>query len=224
MVSLDDIKILILQSEERIMSRLDDIASRVTNIEAQLTNVQTEQIRLGMDVSNVKDIIIKQQHQIESLEADKRLPNLIFSGIKETEMNNDGLTLRDDAMKIQFLCNEMLNNFEISCIDRCVRLGKPQEGHNRLLRVTFNDVKIRNQVLSYQKHLRDNDEVKELFGIVYVNPDHSFLMQKEQKRLRELAKEKRNSADPNDRIYIKSGKLYHNSNIIDQVNIANQLF
>ena len=62
-----DVKKLIEESEERIMAKLDGIVSSISSLESRLDKIQTQQVNLGLEVTHIKDVIVKQQEQIERL-------------------------------------------------------------------------------------------------------------------------------------------------------------
>lgn len=222
--ALSDVKFLITQSEERILSKLDTIVSSISALEKRFDAIQTEQIRLGLEITSVKDVIIKQQKQIETLEAEKRQMNLVFSNIPETNVNIDDVTLDDDLSKLKFLCSEINECFDVDDINSHFRIGPRKTGQKRLLLVKFDDTETRNKILFAQRAIRESEKCKAGFGLVFINKDSTPLIRKEEKRLREKLKTMRSSCEPADKIYIKSGKLYKNSNVVDEVSIANQLF
>ena len=223
-LTFDDVKTLISQSEERILSRLDTIMSSISVLEKQIDSVQSEQIRLGLEMSTVKDIIIKQQMQIEKLESDKRQMNLVFSNVPENAVEIDDQKLEEDIQKLEYLCEEIDGDFTTDLIDSHFRIGPYKNGQRRLLLVRFNNLKTRNRILFTQRAIRDNPNCRSSFGPVYVNKDSTVLVRKEEKRLREKLKDLKSSSDPGDKFFIKSGKLYRNSKIVDEISIANQIF
>lgn len=221
----DDLRQLILGLEAKIMSRLDSIEAKVSVIDSRLDRMQAEQIRLKNENDQIKDLVISQQRQIERMESTTRVCNAIFSGVPENSVGFDNETLTDDKSKVQALCIAAVeSNSGSAGIGSCVRIGDARKGHNRLLKVTFENVAYKRRVMTSQRRLRESDEVTAAFGKVYVNPDSSFLMRKEEKRLREKLKELKTTAHGSEDIYIRRGTLYRNSEVIDRVNIINQLF
>ena len=59
--------------------------------------------------------------------------------------------------------------------------------------------------------------------MVYIKNDQPPLTNKENNRLRAKARDIR-IANPNDTVKIDKGKLYHNDTLIDEFNLANQIF
>jgi hypothetical protein len=222
--TFESIKSLILESEARVMSKLTNIEAKISSIEARLDKVQMEQLNVSSEVDKLKDIILMQQKQIERMEINAREKVLIFSGVPESPVQMEGgSVLTDDVEKISYLCREICD-FDSSPIEKCFRIGKNQSQRNRLLRVKFDEVGIRNSVLRSQRALREDQSISEKFGKIYINPDRTDLSRKEDKRLREKMKEiKASSSNPSD-VFIRAGKLYVKSEIVDQSDIANQLF
>lgn len=72
--------------------------------------------------------------------------------------------------------------------------------------------------------MREDSHCAVSFGRVFVIKDSSPLMRKEEKRLREEMACAKQNFSPDSKIYIRSGKLYCNHEVIGQINVANQLF
>ena len=70
--SLEDIRGLILQSEGRVMAKLDDIVSRISCVESRLDVLQAEHIRVSSEVDRLKETVILQQKSIEKFESKMR--------------------------------------------------------------------------------------------------------------------------------------------------------
>lgn len=224
-LSLDDVKSLIFESEERIMSKLDNLCSSISTLESKFDSIKTEQIRLGLEVKGIKEVILRQQEQIERLESDRRQKNLVFSGVPEGPLIvDDDTTLKNDLDKLEFLCEKIVETFDVDDIASCYRIGQKKGNRPRLLHVKFDDVRTRNSILFRQRPLRSDVECLELFGQVFINKDSTTLVRREEKRLRDRMKEIKNQSDKNDKIFIRAGKLFKNSTLVDEINIANQLF
>ena len=225
-MSIDDVKLLISQSEERIMAKLDNIVTSISNLETRLDKIQAQQANLGLEVKHINEVIVKQQEQIERLEFENRKSNLIYSGIPEAEIEIGDLILQNDIDKVQYLCDEFVDGGPDLNVISCMRLGKPRNGGKgaaRLLQVKFSSETIIKDVLSSQRKIRSDDECNKAFGHVYIKRDSSPLVRKEEKRLRDKMKQLRVSAGTNDRVYLRSGKLFYNAEVVDKVSVANQL-
>jgi hypothetical protein len=223
-VSLEDVRDLISESQKKILSKLDNVFTAISTLEKRLDNIQAEQLRLGLEIGSVKDIIIKQQQQIEQIEAEKRVNNLVFSNIPEGDVKIDNLNLREDIDKVEFLCGLIDKSFDKKDISSSSRLGRQTNGHKRLLLVKFSDESARKRIFSSQKIMRTDEKCTHTFGRIFINKDSSILIRKEEKRMREKMRQLRADSLPEDVIFIKSGKLYKNSRVVDEIKVANQLF
>ena len=223
-LSLEDVKNLISQSEERIITKLESICSSITLLQSKFDDIRAEQIEQGLQINAIKHTILKQQEQIEGLEAHKRRKNLIFSGVPESAVTIEDSILRDDIQKLNHLCEKISEGFEEEDIVSCKRIGERKNGQIRLLHVKFNDVDTRNRTLFSQRSLWSDDTVSKYFGQIFVNKDSTILIRREEKRLRDRMKELRSASNFHDKIYIRSGKLFKNSTVVDEIKIANQLF
>ena len=225
-MSVEDVKALLGESEARVMAKLDSIITCISSLESRLDKIQTQQANLSLEVTHINDVIVKQQEQLERLEFENRKSNLIYSGIPEANVEIDDDVLQKDTEKIEYLCNNFVDSDHDISIIACTRLGKPRNGGGgtaRLLHVKFSSETMIKDVLSSQRKARESEGCKKAFGRVYINRDCSSLVRKEEKRLRDKVKHLRMSAGPNDRVYLRSGKLFFNTEVIDQVSVANQL-
>ena len=224
--TLEDMERLIRESKNRIISRIDRIEERIASIEDSLTRNQTEQIRLDVQNDKLKDLIINQQMQIESIESRSRRNNLIFNGLSESDVHVNGMKLKNDIEKLNHLCKTINANFQDNVILSSTRLGKSNDKKNnpRPLKVVFNEFAAKNEVLYKERILRQTDSIQSAFGTLYANKDSSFLMRKEEKRLRDALKALRSTSLNPDNIYLSSGKLYNDSIEVDRIDIRNQLF
>ncbi|MEL7309091.1 MAG: hypothetical protein AAGK05_15315, partial [Pseudomonadota bacterium] len=104
------------------------------------------------------------------------------------------------------------------------RLGKRQQNKNRPLKVTLKNSSQKFQFLNKRESLSKNNDLMHTFkSKIYVNADNSFLVQKEEYRLRQKLKDLKREK-PLLSSYIRSGVLYHAGKEIDRVNVKNQLF
>ncbi len=106
MISIDDISILIRESEERILSifqrEIDYVKEKVEKIEAHLASVHSDCMRLDNEVSKIKDVIAGQQLQIEKNERRLRVNNLIIQNIPEHDLSSDFGDYKSDIEKSNF--------------------------------------------------------------------------------------------------------------------------
>ena len=172
----------------------------------------------------MKDVITNQQLTIENHEQKLRAKNLIVHNIPEDEVSFGSETLKNDRDKIIVLART--NNVDAKPEDIVTvrRLGNKRADRFRPLKVTLSDSDKKFKFLNKRKFIAANDEMKNIFhNRIFVNTDSSFLVQKEESRLRERLKELKRE-DPNTPIYIRSGALYYDGGIIDKVDVTNQLF
>ena len=69
----------------------------------------------------------------------------------------------------------------------------------------------------------DKDIIHCFHGKIFVNPDSSFLVQKEEYRLRQKQREMKQK-NPEDTFLIRKGILYKSNEPIDKIDFRNQLF
>ena len=118
----------------------------------------------------------------------------------------------------------MHDPFHRRSIESCYRLGKAKSGRSRLLKVRFDDVDTKFEIIRSQRVLRQDPEIRAAFGNVYINHDSTPLVRKEERRLRIKMRELTSGLCETDRLYIRGGSLYKNGTIVDTINVSNQLF
>ena len=105
-----------------------------------------------------------------------------------------------------------------------MRLGKPRENHPRPIKVIFKEPRTKFALLNKRKMISTSEELKKTFNErIFVNSDSSFLVLKEEYRLRRVLAELK-SHDPASKCYIRSGTLFVNGLVHDEINIRNQMF
>lgn len=220
-IQLDDVKALLKQMEDNLTSQISSVYLKIEGLEKAIKVVQTNQIRLDNEISEMRQVVISQQKQIEKFEAERREKNIVIHGIPEEAVSVDDTELSTDDEKVAYLLNVVE---ESERFRSAIRLGKRGIGRKRPLLVKLYEKSQRNSLLFEQKKLRNDVCCKNSFGPIYVNRDSSFLMRKEEKRLREKIKSIRASKNESDRIYWKRDKLLLNGEIVDSIDISNQLF
>lgn len=216
--------------ETKITAQLDMILSKMSAMEERMDAVQTEQVRINIEMDKVKNLVVEQQRILEKYESERRLPNLIISGIPESpirietdEFDESKIMISDDE-KLQYICKEICETDNDIHISSSIRLGKKSSDRPRIMKVCFPDISVRNRMLRFQKQLRDNDTITNAFCKIYVKPDSTYLVRQEEKRLRDMMRDMKKSAHPRDKFYIKKGQLFQNSAMVDKIDIRNQLF
>ena len=225
-VQIEDMKELLQQLESRLSLQISKVFEKVESLEKSIDAIKANQVRLDVEVNNLKQIVLNQQKQIEKREIERRINNVVIQGIPESNVTVDDESLSNDEEKILHLMEIAgVADPAPDSIESLSRLGKKLPNKNRSLLVRFDCKKDKDRFLFQQKRFRSSKSCVDNFGTIFVNRDSTFLMRKEQKRLRDKMKDLRNSSSGgNDRIFIKSDKLYHNDKIVDTVDISNQLF
>ena len=208
--------------ESKICSKLDHLLTKVEYIESKLETVKVEQLRVSVELDKVKDIIVEQQRVLERYDKRERLPFLMMSGLTESSVSINGQVLANDMEKVNYVSNKICNT-DVDVFS-CTRIGKSNNDRPRLLKVGFGVSDHRQAMLRFQSQLRKDEFIKNVFGVIYFNPDSSPLLRKEEYRLRKELAELKQSATERDYYYIKRGILYNDLNVVDRVDIRNQLF
>ena len=187
---------------------------------------------LEKKVVQLEDIILKQQEAIELLKKKDLYCHLIISGLPEIPTATTDISAQEsyDLRKTEALLSEITGppasaNIQIKKVTRLGRSTSDTQqrgAHPRRLKVVLGSTENRNLVLSNARKLKDNRN----FSNVFINPDEPPLTRQENARLRKKLRQLRETHkdNPQVKIYIKSGKLYMNSDIIDSFSVGNQVF
>ena len=153
------------------------------------------------------------QASLNRIDSDKRITNIMVSGLAEGPIDDNGNLLSNDKEKIVRLLDVMeidqsvpRENIQVS------RIGQPNSSATRLLKVNVHSKESRDTILEKSKHLKNK---REPWCKVYVKKDVHIVYAKENQRLnsrrREL-KEKNPEAD----IKIVEGKLMVDQRVVDR--------
>ena len=225
---LNEFKELILASEERMKSwyenKMDVFHERLTKVESTVNSLLCERVEISDEITKIKKIVVQQQLRIEEHEEKLRASNLILHNIPEGVIRFGKHVLDTDYKKVEFVCeaaNIDINTCDISFLRR---LGKRGEREKRPLKLTFKERNYKFKVLNKRKDITQSQDIRSVLGQrVFVNNDNSFLVRKEQYRLRQEMKRLR-TLYPGEPTFLRSGSLYHNESIVDKINIENSLF
>ena len=135
-------------------------------------------------------------------------------------------SLRTDSDKVSFIINTVDLGVLPNVVLSTQRIGKPtrDKPQSRPLKVSLSDRETKFRFLNNRKNISSNNELKRIFhNRIFVNGDSSFLIQKEDFRLRQRLREIK-MEDPNSRCYIRSGRLFVDGHCRDEVDVKNQLF
>ena len=130
----------------------------------------------------------------------------------------------DDMEKVETLCGSINDKIDPEAIESVQRIGSKKSKYQRKVKVCFSRRDYRNSVLYGQQALKKDPTFKNACKFVFFNKDRSFLMQKEEKRLRDRMRSIRAGSSKNERIHIKEDVLYQDGVQIDQMKVINQLF
>ena len=229
-ITIEDISSLILKSEDRMKAFFKNeimmLTERLSGVEKCLSYVQTECAHLDDEVSKLKTVIVNQQLQIEAHEQKMRANNLIFHYVPEEDLSlgSGSEELSSDREKVDMILESSNTDLSGDDIVSLQRLGKRQPGKSRPLKIVFEDSEKKYQLLNMRRSISTNDRIQRIFHRrIYINCDSSFLMQKEEFRLRQKLKQLK-SENPGSSSYIRSGTLYLNGTIFDKIDVKNQLF
>ena len=224
----NDLSLLLRESEEGMKclfkEEIKSIADRLSNTENNVSSIKMEAVRMDNKITMMKDVIMKQQMRVESHETKLRENNLIVHNISENDVLTDTGKLESDIKKVEFLCETIRVDIDADDIASCFRLGKRRSSMPRPLKIVLKEKSDKYKLLNARNEISQNTKLSKIFGKrIFVNPDNSFLVQREEVRLRQESQHmKKDSLDAS--LYIRSGTLYYNNMAVDKIDITNQIF
>ena len=218
-MTLGDIVNVIKRIISPITEKLDKLETYLT------TNVEAQNSKLELLKANVKEkeqtietlsqIVVNMQASLNKIDSEKRITNVIVSGLSEDDIIDNDQELSNDVTKVGRLFKVMgvepaiissVNTLEMS------RIGQPNSSMNRLLKVNLKSKASRDTVLEKAKQLKDQ---REPWKKVYVKKDVHLVYAKENQRLNNRRKNLREQ-HPNSDIKILDGKLLLDNVVVDK--------
>ena len=191
------------------------------DFQAQITNLESKIASQAEDIENLKSAfhcVDKVDSRLDSLAVTSHElmrkaieTNIVVSGIPEDE------TLDDDSG----LIGKVLQTLDcpFSEVSNFARVGRASDHGPRLLKISFRNADLRIRAVKNAKLLRQ----KSCFNRVFANPDLTFAERREQKRLRDKAREIK-SRDPSAKVFVRRQDLTLNGDVIDRAKPHLQLF
>ena len=203
-VILDANKIELLNEMRKLQESLNLLQLKISNVDATLTKVLETQKAQDVEIKSLKEQVWGLSENYANImneveERERRRPNLIVAGLQEKEVGSVEERKEWDSIKVDELFEELCN-FEDSVVSSVYRIGKINSSRPRLLKIICRDVNSKRSLLSKSKYLRDSIDFKN----VYLNPDLTPIQQKENKRLREELKARR---DRGEDVFIRHGRI-----------------
>ena len=229
--SVPDFAALLKETEERMKSffreEIKSIYDRISTIETSVLSLKTETVRLDSEIQSIQDVILRQQITIESFESKQREKNVIIHNIPESGVDDGVNRVKEDTDKVALLCQIAKVDIKSTDISSIHRLGGQNENNGKGPRPIKVQLKTRDEkykLLNKRREISTNDVIIKTFGRkIYVNPDQSYLIQKEELRLRRERARLKNKF-PNSSVFIRSGVLYMDNSPFDKVDVSKQLF
>jgi len=186
--------------------------------------MQSECVNLDDEIKKNKQVIVNQQLDIEKNEERNRANNLMIFNLPESEVKSGNTLLKTDADKIALIAGSTGVDLNPHDVVSAYRVGKKTSNNARPLKVVLKNKELKHRALRKRKDVAQSSFLYNTFGVrVYINPDVSFLVQRELHRLRQSLKEIK-TKDPESKVFIRSGALFLDGTVIDEVKVENQLF
>ena len=135
----------------------------------------------------------------EYIDREKRKLNLIVHNVKEPEGVNQVERVKNDTETFDKIIKGEFN-LRVK-VSRAVRLGKKQEGKNRLLLVTVGNFEEEKDLLRLAKNIQQSDE----WSNIYISPDLTPKEREVNRVLRAEIRRRRDAGESN--LVIRNGKI-----------------
>ena len=141
-VSVQDIFKINAHSNKSTEAKLDTFIGHANinleNMKKRMEFLEAENTKKDDGNAVLKDIIVNMQSCLNKSDSDIRNKNVIIQGIPEGKITVENMDLECDLDKIKWLLkltgNEYFNNETINNLD-ISRLGKPNHGYNRTIKI-----------------------------------------------------------------------------------------
>ena len=210
-------KSVMLEKQTRTLEeKMCKVESRLETVESKLTGAVHKEIHSAIN---------------ERADIDRRKMNLVIYNLKEAENVGDEQSAWDSVKRIEedskHICtiieNELKVNMGITTtpkITNAIRLGKrsgdPNNKKCRPLKITFDDIKTKREVLTRSKELRNSENA--YVQKIFVNPDLTPEQRKKEQALREKMWELRVTENKN--VYIQKGQIVEAPFVVNKIRPA----
>ena len=211
-VTLSDIKTLIETSKQEVMQKFEEVIAKQTveiaTLSKRIEELGKSNFHLQQKCKFLEDEVTSLSMNIleEVDDRSRRRKNLIFSGIPEQTTGSVEKRKETDMHQVEEILEELVSNMDEDDLLEVHRIGRPESGKCRILKVKFKDENDCLKVLKNARKLRDLPNRKG----VYINPDLTVLQRRERKALTEELRRRRNEGED---VVILRGKVVAKSNV-----------
>ena len=146
----------------------------------------------------------------ERVEREKRKQNIILVNVPESSKESPEDRKKEDVNAAKDLFKKVCPNTAAEIgVTEPVRIGKPEAGKRRLLRVKINSEEAKQEIVRQAYIL--NRDVKNPKDRIYINPDFTPTERKQQKELRDELRRRREEGERD--IVIRNGKIVKKQNM-----------
>lgn len=184
----------LLNKFESLTDAINEIRTMYINLqkkfEKEIKHLQCEMNTLKSETSIFKpqvpedEIVLKVAEEVRQMEGRRR--NLVISGVPMA-LGNIEERKRSDLDFLHSL-HDYLKVERPSVVEDIRRIGRAE---NQLLKVSYSNAQQRDSILKSARTLRNSIDFKN----IYINPDRTPMLQREQRRLRQELKERRDGGE-----------------------------
>ena len=206
-----------------IQTSIQEIKTTIDHQMGALQNkVQVLENELKKEVvrnEQLTGVIVSMQRSLNTIDADKRVCNLMINGLPEERMtNSDDEALNDDNEKLKHLLHSIgINDMDAQCDGfEFSRIGTQTDGRKRVLKINVSSKENRDKIC------KESKKVKLLpapWKYVYINKDVHPVYLKENQRIRKKMQELKKVPGfehESGRVKLENGLLMVDGAVVDQ--------
>ena len=187
--------------------------NKLNGLEKRIELLESEAIQKDEQLETLTSIIKNMQRSINFIDFDKRVNNIMISGLSEDTIKVNDTVLNNDHQKVKHIlsiidCNEISNN-DITI----TRIGKQREDVCRIIKVTLPNKEDRDKVLKKAPSLKLSCET---WGKVYIKKDTHPVYVQETNRIRKKLQALKAIPGNEEKIKLIDGTLQLEGKVIDK--------
>ena len=207
----------------RTMAAVNDnlrkLEVKITRINEANRENATKVDQANDEIKWLKKVVLNQQKYMEGLKRKEASTNIIVSGIPNDVLNiGDDVNITDDEGKIGTIFDHICCADKLMNKHKTIRIPSAPGKNTYYIKLCFEDTMTVKHILDKAKLLKEFEAAR-----IYINYDEPYYSRRENNRLRKK-KATLLGLHNGDDIKIQKGKLYHNNIMVDQFDLANQIF
>ena len=199
--------------EEKVKVITTATNNKLNGLEKRIELLESEAIQKDERLETLTSIIINMQRSLNFIDFNKRVNNIMISGLSEETIRVNDIVLNNDHQKVNHIlsiidCKDISNN-DVTI----TRIGKQRENICRIAKVTLSNKEDREKVLKKAPLLKRSSEP---WGKVYIKKDTHPVYVQETNRIRKKLLALKAIPGNEDKIKLVDGTLQLEGKVIDK--------